>query len=43
MNKDVSDELSELSTCDDEGLGYIGRRLALRSTNSHYQQAREWV
>jgi hypothetical protein len=27
VNKDVSNELSELSTCNDEGLSYIERRL----------------
>ena len=37
MNKDVSDELSEISTCNNEGLSYIERRLALRSRPASQQ------
>jgi len=37
MNKDVSDELSELSTCNNEGLSYIERRLAMRSRPASQQ------
>jgi hypothetical protein len=37
MNKDVSDELSEFSTCNDEGLSYIERQLALRSRPASQQ------
>jgi hAT family C-terminal dimerisation region len=37
MNKDVSDELSDLSTCNNEGLSYIEWRLALRSRPASQQ------
>jgi len=36
MNKEVSDD-SELSTCNNEGLSYIERRLALRSRPASQQ------
>jgi hypothetical protein len=37
MNNDVSNKLSKLSTCNDEGLSYIERRLALRSKPASQQ------